>query len=691
MPINVFSKPHAENKLGVGMLVEYEQHGSSTVAYITGERRGKWTLLGEKAQELELTSDRLYLLSPRAISLGDTNAEKVSRLQQISSQAQELAAKADLGEVWALLKDEPGEHTTAEIAEILFPKSGLVELLAARRALQQDTLYFKRRKLGFEPRPEETVEELKRQAEAERKKREERSALIETLVSKLKGQATDLPVSIRHLQELAAIGSQAENAKEWTSVVDEVIERCHLEIKGRAEEKAFALLVALGVFSPDEDLAPFRYKRTKSFSTAVMAEVKSIASRNILPLAGDVRGAVTIDSASTRDIDDALSLEEYEGCYRLGIHISDVASFIPEDSALEKEALSRASTVYCPDYQIPMLPPQLSEGALSLFEGERRSVMSFVLTLDQELNVTKREISRTSLVVSKRLSYDEVDAILYSHEANDHQYQSLLTKLWDIACAFEKKRIERGAIQFSRRELIAKVDNGIVRIEETDEETPARKLVSELMIAANETAALFARDRGFSLIFRGQEAPGVEISGQGLHIAEGPAREYFLRGLMKRSTISTTAQTHFGLGVDAYTHCTSPIRRFIDLVNQRQISHYLEQRSPLYSAPQILELAAMAESSLDEVNFIQRSRNRYWLMKYLSQEQLREVEAVIVRVDTPKPLAEVEIIYSIFPFQPLRPVTDPTQKSKTRLGEKIRLRLVEVNPRKDQIVLSEVE
>ena len=166
--------------------------------------------------------------------------------------------------------------------------------------------------------------------------------------------------------------------------------------------------------------------------------------------------------------------------------------------------------------------------------------------------------------------------------------------------------------------------------------------------------ALFAAANRIPLIFRAQEPPDSDISQQGQDIPEGPAREYFLRSLLKRSAIAVEPARHSGVGVAAYTQSTSPIRRAVDLITQRQVGDFLDTGRPCYSADEVSELIARVECGAEEVMQIQRERNRYWLLKYLLQEQIREIDGVIVRVDGPKPLAELDLLYALYPFHPER-------------------------------------
>jgi exoribonuclease-2 len=246
-------------------------------------------------------------------------------------------------------------------------------------------------------------------------------------------------------------------------------------------------------------------------------------------------------------------------------------------------------------------------------------------------------------------------------------------------------------MQFSRREMGVRIEaDGRLSLQETNEDTPAHKLVSEMMILGNETAALFGREHSLPMIYRSQEAPDVNPEQQGLEIAEGPARDYFQRSFLKRSLTGAVSGSHYGLGLPAYVQITSPLRRAADLMNQRQLMHYLQTQEALYSAEQLSELHASLETGLDEAMLIQRERNRYFLLKYLKQEQISRIEAIVIKTDGPKPLAELDRIFMLSPFHPLSDMRSPDVARKRR-GERILLRIDSLDPRADSLVLREVK
>lgn len=683
-------------RISPGVIVEYEHSGKPLLAAVLGEKKGRWLLLNQRAREAELTSDRLYVLPGRVpASCSDTSA-KAEFLDKLAAEAEEAAAAVQLEEVWQILQGETAEASTREITELLFGDDSLEHHLTTRRALLADRIYFKRKRIGFEPRQVSTVEELKVQIAVEAEKRRQEEELINALLKRLKDKTAPLPASVEHLEQLAALGTQAAHAKEAVNVVSEVAERGGLTLRGKPDQKALELLVAVHHFTEHENLALHRFKRHTRFSDSVLAEAEERIRG--LSAAASQREDLTaltifsIDSESTKDIDDALSFEKTATGYRIGIHISDAAAIITPDSLLDKLARERATSIYCPDIHVPMLPPMLSQDALSLVEGLPRFALSHEVELDREMQVLRRRIFRSLIVVKHRLNYDEVDRILFeetrSGDASDPDIHDALINLWQITTTLETKRLARGAMHFNRREMSPVIEpDGSIRLEDTTDDNPSRKLVGELMILANETAAGFAAENDIPFIYRSQEPPDTELSTVGLEVPEGPAREYFRRGFIKRSVTGSTPARHAGLGLDIYAQTTSPIRRASDLLNQRQIAAYLTDGRPQYSREKLEELLASLEQGLHEATVIQRESTRYWLLKYLEQEKLRYLNATVIRADGPKPLAEVEILYSLLFF---RPGTLPNGNPRpVKPGEQIRLEIQQLDPRRDIITLVE--
>lgn len=324
---------------------------------------------------------------------------------------------------------------------------------------------------------------------------------------------------------------------------------------------------------------------------------------------------VTIDGEDAKDLDDAISLSYEDGKYNLGVHIADVSNYVQENSALDREALERGTSVYLVDRVIPMLPHVLSNGMCSLNMGEDRLALSCLMTVDQKGNVIDHEIVESVIHVDERMNYTDVNKILEEHDpALCRRYEAQLSmfhcmkKLADI---LREKRKSRGSIDFDFPESKIELDKEGNPISiKPYERRIANKIIEDFMLLANETVAQHFYWMEIPFVYRTHETPdpekimklGTFIRNFGYNIKvktgdneihpkeiqkllgkiEGTPEEALLSRLtlrsMKRASYQTECMGHFGLACPYYCHFTSPIRRYPDLQIHRIIKEQLRGR-----------------------------------------------------------------------------------------------------------------
>src|SRR5262249_23887243 len=227
----------------------------------------------------------------------------------------------------------------------------------------------------------------------------------------------------------------------------------------------------------------------------------------------------------------------------------------------------------------------------------------------------------TTVNVQKRFSYDEADRSL---EAGDKSLQTAHS----IAKQLHDARAARGAITFRRPELKIRVSDGEIEIKKIDPNSPSRFIVSEMMILANGLSADFASVNALPVIYRTQEPR------EALAIEVAPAVEALaferLRKTFKRSRLSLTPGLHSGLGLTAYTQASSPIRRYADLVTQRQFTAMLGGAAVPYSREELLQILAGAEAAEQEIRSLEERSTNYWLLEYLSRYKRDQALTAIV-------------------------------------------------------------
>lgn len=326
---------------------------------------------------------------------------------------------------------------------------------------------------------------------------------------------------------------------------------------------------------------------------------------------------ITIDGEDAKDLDDAVSVQRLEnGNYLLGVHIADVGHYVQEDSALDKEALERATSIYLVDRVIPMLPQKLSNGVCSLNAGEDRLALTCMMEVDQKGIVVAHEIFESVIHIDFRMTYKNVTKILVEQdEALCAQYQVLLPMLKEMEALqgiLERKRMRRGAIEFHAPESKVVLDKKgrPIRIE-WRESGIADKIIEEFMLCANETVAEHYFWMEVPFLYRVHEEPktedvmdvnkflqalGYSIKGAGNTIhpkayqsivdeVAGKPEEKIVNTVLLRSMqharYDTEALGHFGLSAQYYSHFTSPIRRYPDLAIHRVIKELLHNGEQL--------------------------------------------------------------------------------------------------------------
>jgi exoribonuclease-2 len=327
----------------------------------------------------------------------------------------------------------------------------------------------------------------------------------------------------------------------------------------------------------------------------------------------------TIDGQSTLDFDDALSLEAIPEGIRLGIHIVDVAHYVRKGGPLDREAQRRGSSIYMADRKISMLPPGLAEGLCSLKAGEIRPAISTLIDLTPELGILRYRLLASCVQVKDQRTYFDVNL------AADQDPKIL--QLRSIARKFRDSRLAAGAVHISVPEINIWIgESGEVNLSRVNRESPGRMLVAEIMIIANWLMARFLAEHRTPAIFRSQPDPRQRLY-QG---EEGTLFQHWMqRRLLNRFVLGHSPEKHSGLGLNAYVTATSPIRKYFDLVNQRQVRAVLGLEEP-YTAEEVDLLIQSLEPPMSRVGRLQTSRHRYWLLKHLEQRVGQKAEAIVL-------------------------------------------------------------
>lgn len=351
-----------------------------------------------------------------------------------------------------------------------------------------------------------------------------------------------------------------------------------------------------------------------SFPPEVEKEANALPAKILkkeIKLRKDFREVLTftIDPADAKDYDDAISFQKLENnTYEVGIHIADVTHFVQPDTALDKEAYERGTSVYLVDRVIPMLPERLSNNLCSLVPNEDRLCFSAVFTLDEKANILDQWFGKSIIHSNRKLSYEEAQEVI---ETKQGPLRDEILKLNELATVLREKKFKSGAINFESEEVKFKLDEtgkpiGVY----TRERKEAHKLIEDFMLLANRKVAEFIGKQGRGkkkpgFVYRFHDVPDVDSLNSFSQFAskfghkisirtnkeaaksinalmtkiEGQKEQNILTSLavrsMAKAIYTTKSHSHYGLAFDYYTHFTSPIRRYPDMMVHRLLAYYL--------------------------------------------------------------------------------------------------------------------
>jgi ribonuclease R len=447
-----------------------------------------------------------------------------------------------------------------------------------------------------------------------------------------------------------------------------------------------------------------------------------------LPRRRDFRATTTftIDPVDAKDFDDALSIKELEnGEYEIGIHIADVGHFVREGTAIEAEARKRGTSVYLVDSTIPMLPHALSNNICSLREGEERLAFAAIVRMDKSGTVRAREFAKTVIRSDKRFTYEEAQQVL---DTGTGEYTKELKTLWALAQTMRKEREDAGAIDFGDNEVRFTLDEAGKPLAVTRKKRISTNLlIEEFMLLANREVATYISqlakkvpEKNYVFLYRIHDLPkqdrieelatfvraiGYEFGQKKknlsardiqklLHQIEGKPEAHLIRTATLRSMAKAIYSTknigHFGLSFEHYTHFTSPIRRYPDLLVHRILFSHLEGAPLTRREFGHLEKLCLAASEAEaKAVDAERDSIRYKLVEYMQPKVGQVFDAVISGVtdwglyveekeSSAEGLVRVRSIgndfYNYLPKE--YSLVGQRTKQKFSLGDRVRVKLV---------------
>ena len=610
--------------------------------------KNKIQVINEKGREQRLSADKLLWQYP---STATGTEDWQVKLTKIQTTVNSLSNDIDVALLWETAL-ELEISTVNELADLYFGEEITLEhLVATWRAVAEDRLHFKHHQQNWEPRSVEQFEELKTQRERE-ESRLKAQILAKDWLQKIAKislpifpnlsvdfnpdtfQITEVPEEIVPFIERLEAWLRGDSDRD----VEELLTRIGATLKLSPRELAFEILQKTGRLSLDAD----RDVILGGFKSEFSATVDEIAQA-IQPWQPSTTQTITelffsIDDEETREVDDALAIERDGSLWKITVAIADPASVIHRGDTIDREALRRGTTVYLPTQTIFMLPPSISCNIASLTAGEVRSSLVTRAWLDEQGEITKSTITREPIRVLKRLHYSEADRLIIREQDTSGQH---LRDLLTCAKLLQAKRYSEGAFTLQRPEYKISIKDDTIAVTMIEKDSPTRMLVAEMMILANRIAARYAQRNKIPIIYRVQEPPLEPITKE---MTSNPFNFHKVRKLLGRSSLSMQPGSHSGLGLPMYTQLTSPLRRFADLVMQRQLMAHLVAEELPYDEEELLKVLETADRSAREARSVENEAKKRLLIQYLKDNWGNERPLEVAAINEVKGGYKVEIL-----------------------------------------------
>lgn len=625
-----------------GCVVEFMQGNEPHIAWVEEVSGDKLRLYTLNKRETKLTSQRLLPWSGPRFE-GSFNREMVlEKLKEHEARRTELAASIDPLDIWEMAQGEVGQNSAAWFAQLAFDAPDVDHVSAMGRALLGVKTHFKFQPPNFEVYPAETVERRLHEQEAARERelvvtagqaffhelwtgwasgrRKDAAKLAAQLdpdaAAKLKALLTGL-LADPDSQELAPLWQQLK--------------------KGLPEHPSQALILATewGIVKPHHNVLLDRagYDEgdawSEGFAKDIAAVERASEERREPPLP---ERFVSIDSPTTRDIDDAFHVEKLSDGWRVLMALARPTYGLDFESDLFKAVCRRASSLYLPEATSHMLPERLGCGLFSLTAGQDKPALILSWALSPEGEVREFAPSLGFVRVAENLTYEGVERSLTDGAAEEG-----VRAAFELGGVLRAARVERGAVVLDRPDpkisLCGPPEAVSVEICQCPEYPMAQTAVSELMILANSCVARWGLERAAPLLHRVQDIcipPGYA------GVWTDPVDMHRVVKQLAGATLEVKPGKHASLAAEAYSPVTSPLRRITDLINLAQVESMLKEGAPRFTREELVERLPVISARLDAVSQVQRFRPRYWKLVHMREHcKEREFAAVVLEENGP--------------------------------------------------------
>ncbi|MCG8529485.1 MAG: ribonuclease catalytic domain-containing protein [Desulfovibrionales bacterium] len=614
---------------GPGCIVEFMHGNKAQQGWVLEEQNGKLRLFTINKREMKLASSRVLPWAGPSYSGERTRQEIGTLLEEHRAKRDAMAAEIDALELWDFAQGEVDKESISWFAELLWEEPTIDQLAALGSAMLACKTHFKFQPPEFEIYPAEKVE---KRLEEDRK-RQEREALV------AQGVGFFRALWEKHTKG-RALGKEPDEvvAEQLRSIIlhrladpdSHEVEQVWKQLaKGLPEDNHMALHLARAweLVPPHHNFWLDRadYDCSDTWADDFSEEIQAIKDKCMsVRQEPDAHTYISIDSASTRDIDDAFCIEARgDGGYRLRISLACPAVAWPFGSPFDKDVLRRATSVYLPEGDCHMMPTTLGTDFFSLHQQVERPSLVFDIECSADGSLERCTPVPVWVKLAANLTYVDSEAVLNGggDDTPAAQFAEQIRLGAELSDKLQEQRIANGAVIIERNDpKVVLSGEGLqtkVEMVPADDTPRAMKLVSEMMILANSSIAAWAKEHGVTLLHRTQD---VAVPKEYVGIWSQPHDIARVVKALSSAVMETTPRPHRGIGVAAYSPITSPLRRYPDLINVAQVIHYLAAGEARWSLEELTSTLPLLNARLDSVGQIQRFRPRYWKLLYFKQQ-----------------------------------------------------------------------
>jgi len=617
--------------LNPGDLVGVHARSGPCLALITAIQGSKASLcVGFQAKTERCALRELELISTPSNSNGDPAASIAQAPWTFTQSALDGArpSRRDLAAAWLLLDGDQSWVSLASLTELLVARLDPLTLASTWLLLQHQDL-FRCKQGSVQPRSLQDLRNLRRERHGEVLRQRHQLEWRQRLAQRQPLAMDQLPAEARRQLE-----GLLEFATEPSDGLSPELRHLLLDCQCLPQlGDVRRLLADLGQWQRHQLRCLEGTTWSAGFAADLEAEAAALVQRADAPHPSDPgrldlchQRSVTIDDADTRDVDDALALERCpDGSRWIWIHVADPGRLVAAGSALDQEAQRRASSLYLAQGNVPMFPVCLSEGVFSLHQGRRCASWSVGVRLTEAGAIAEQRLHRSWIQPLYRLSYEDADELIEYAPPQDDD----LAELHDLLGVRRRWRESRGALLMDQAEGRFRRCDEHAELEVV-EPSPSRLMVAEAMILAGAAVAEHGRAVGLALPYRSQPSCTLPPAAELDKLPPGAVRHAALRKGLSRGLTAPQPSPHFSLGLDAYVQATSPIRRYGDLLTQRQLAAQLEGGSPL-SADQVSGLLEQLDPAIRQGIQISREDQRHWQQVWFAEHRSERWEGLFLR------------------------------------------------------------